>query len=269
VGHPRAQNKPAQWERLNDQAWQFLQSQINGSHRQQTTVSSMPTICPLAGQPENDLDAIERLTGRTPEDLSNGTLAVAYQGSGVLANRSVDSKTLVDPADPDSLQTDPVLGFVASAPGCRHGTPAGALLAPPIRYTGRSEPLDQPRTYIGLGYVNVPYVLTSAGYPTATVNVRVWDMTAAADGAQSDAVLVTRGTYRIDAPAYDSVTGTLTVPLFGNQWTFRPGHIIRLDLTLVDSPTFLASNQPETLTFSTPTLVLPTREATQLTIAGT
>ena len=45
VGHSRAQNKPETWHRLNAQAFQWLQSQINRSHEQQTTVSREPTVC--------------------------------------------------------------------------------------------------------------------------------------------------------------------------------------------------------------------------------
>ena len=45
VGHARAQNKPSTWRSLNNQANQFLSSQISGSHRQQTTVFSQPTLC--------------------------------------------------------------------------------------------------------------------------------------------------------------------------------------------------------------------------------
>jgi hypothetical protein len=40
VGHPRAKNSPDTWHFMNHQAWQFLQSQINGSHDEQTNVMS-------------------------------------------------------------------------------------------------------------------------------------------------------------------------------------------------------------------------------------
>jgi len=43
VGHPRAQNPASTWRRLHDQAWQYLQSNIGGSHDQTTTVASQPT----------------------------------------------------------------------------------------------------------------------------------------------------------------------------------------------------------------------------------
>ena len=55
---------------------------------------------------------------------------------------------------------------------------------------------------------------------------------------------MTRGTYRLDTPAYDPVAGTLRLPLYGNHWPLRPGDRIRFDLTQVDSPTYRPDNEP-------------------------
>ncbi len=73
VGHSRAQNRPAQWQRLNQQAWQFLRANLSGAHEQQTTVSSQPTLCGTA----NDGSA-QRLTATSPAKLASGELRVAY-----------------------------------------------------------------------------------------------------------------------------------------------------------------------------------------------
>jgi predicted acyl esterase len=171
-----------------------------------------------------------------------------------------------DPLDPDNLQTDPAFGSaLAGLPGCRESLAPATL--PAARYTGYSEPLDRTRIYVGLGSVHVDYLL--AGATTATLNARVWDV--APDGR---AFLVTRGTYRIDGngtPAgYDALpSGALDLPLFGNQWTLEVGHKIRLDLTQVDYPTFLPGNSTDAvITFPGARLVLPTREATQITVPG-
>src|SRR5437588_100948 len=260
AGHPRAQNRPSQWQRLNDQAWGFLKSQIEGSHRQQTTVSSMPTICPQQGG--GNEGAVERLTGRTPEDLARGSLRVDYQSGDVLLNRKPPTPPGVDPADPDNAQTDPAFGSqVFGLPPCRVSV-APVDPVPGARYTAVSAPLPTPRTYVGLGSARVAYTL--AGGSGATLNARLWDVSP--DGKTQ--LLVTRGTYRIDGPGYDSVpSGVIDLPFFGNQWTFQAGHSVRLDLTLVDSPTFLASNQPASLTFEAPQVMLPTREATNLALA--
>jgi len=260
VGHPRAQNPAFEWHPLNDRAWGFLKEQINGSHRQQTTVLTMPTICPPAG---DETGLVQHLTGRTPEELASGTLTVQYASPGRLRNTKATPTE-----DPDNLQTDPVTGFLAGAPGCRASV-APRLVDETARYTAYSAPLDRPRVYIGLGEVQLTYTLIGAN--TATLLARVWDV--APDGT---AFLMTRGAYRIDGnlgppPAgFDSLpSGTLDLPLFGNHWMLAAGHRMRLDLTQVDFPTFLPGNSMDALiAFPSADLVLPTREATTLTLPG-
>jgi predicted acyl esterase len=203
-------------------------------------------------------------------------LTVRYSSTGDLLNRKVGPfvPQQPPPADPDAdnLQTDPAFGSVLiGLPSCRQSMQP--TTASQLRYTAVSAPLDQPRTYVGLGFVHVTYTMT--GGITGILNARVWDV--APDGT---AFLVTRGTYRIDgngtAAGYDALpTGTRNIPLFGNEWTLQAGHKIRLDLTEVDYPTFLPANSqppgstvnPE-ITFPAPQLVLPTREATEIVITG-
>ena len=255
VGHPRAQNPSFEWHHLNDRAWGFLKEQIQRSHRQETEVFSLPTICAHAPQ----TGPVQQLTGRTPEDLSNGSLTVTYTTPGALRNPKATPLE-----DPDNLATDPVVGFETNAPGCRASSTQGKFVDATARFTGFSQPLDRPSIYVGLGRVKLTYTLNAVPPTTATLNARVWDV--APDGM---ALLVTRGTYRIDAPAYNAPTQTIDLPLFGNQWTLDKGHEVRLDLTQVDYPTFLPSNSADAIiTFDGADLVLPTRDASTLTIPG-
>ena len=169
---------------------------------------------------------------------------------------------MTGPEDPDNLQTDPVVGFETGASGCRKSLTPAAFPDATARYTGYSVALDRSRIFVGLGHVDLTYTLLGA--TTATLNARVWDV--APDGT---ALLMTRGTYRIDTPAYNTVKQTIQLPLFGNQWTLEPGHRIRLDLTQVDYPTFLPSNSAGAiLTFPDAQLVLPTSEAGDTAIPG-
>jgi hypothetical protein len=254
VGHSRAQNKPATWHRLNQQAFGFLQSQINGSHRRQTDVSSEPTICAAEpGQPGDD--SAHAVRGRTPEELAQGTLTVTYGGgSHVLAN------PLSGGPDPNGPGTDPIVAeVVAPSAGCRTSTEPAAG-----GYTGVSDPLPDHTTYIGLGEVRLPYALTPA-VTQAQVDARVWDVPPA-----GPAFLMTRGTYRIDTlNGYDPPSGTLRLPLFGNHWLLAPGHRIRLDLTQVDEPFLRPNNLVSSIAYGTPELVLPTREAGSEALTGT
>jgi hypothetical protein len=255
VGHARAQNKPSTWQWVNNQANQFLFSQISGSHPQETTVFSQPTLCP--NNPDHGPEsAAQELTATTPEGLSAGSLNVVGPPGSTVNPLSA--------GDPDGLVTDAVVpsrlpSAVVPTPDCRESTTPSW----PGRYTAVSAPLQQDTTYVGLGSVKVPYTLT--GGPTATLHARVWVVPAAG----GPALLMTRGTYRLDTPAYDPVAGTLRLPLYGNHWPLHVGDRIRFDLTQVDSPTFRPDNEPSAISFTSPTLTLPARNAGDVTLAAT
>lgn len=249
IGHSRAQNKPQTWQRLNDQAWQMLQSNINGSHQQQTTVYSEPTLCNTS----SDSSSADQFTATSPEALAQGTLTVKYAQGGMLAPDA-------GAADPNGPATDAIVGpAITPAPGCQAS--AAASSAPYGGYTAYSAPLATQRTFVGIGVVGVPYTLAGTD---AILAARIWDV--APDGSQ---LLVTRGVYRLDQ-GYDAASGTIRLPLYGNDWIFQPGHSIRLDLQQSDNPTYRPSNPGATgaVTFGPPTLSLPIRDATNEVIAG-
>jgi hypothetical protein len=248
VGHSRAQNKPETWHRLNDQAFQFLQSQIDGSRRQETSVSSEPTIC--NGEPDQPPSTpADDISASTPEGLSNGALSILYAGGQHLLTNPGGA------VDTNGPGTDPILG----QPGCRtdNGSDLGG-------YTGNSRPLPNRLTYVGLGEIDVQVTLVPpAGQ--AQLDARVWDVP-----PSGPAFLMTRGTYRIDVlNGFDKPHEYVRLPLFGNHWRLMPGHKIRLDLTQVDQPYLRPNNEPSAIHFDSPTLVLPTRESQQETLVGT
>ena len=238
VGHSRAQNKPRTWQRLNDQAFQWLQSHINGSHEQRTTVSSEATVCE-----GGDSEAPQQVVGRTPEDLANHTLTFQLPQGGTQGDTAA--------TDPNGPATDPIVGPRLD-PGepCRRskdGLPATG------GYTAYTPPFARTETYVGLGHVDVTYVWAAPPPPEASglLAVRLFD---AVPGGEE--FLVTRGVYRLEN---NPPVGTLRIPFFGNHWRVRPGHRLRLDITQVDAFTFRPSNVPSTFTFSDVKLVLPTR----------
>ena len=231
VGHSRAQNKPESWKRLNAQAFQWLRSNIDGSHEQRTSVSSEATVCDESG-------ALQRIEGRSPEDLADGTLALRYPPG--------NTASPLGAADPNGPATDAIAG-PAVQPGedCRHsdGPAVGG-------YTQYSPPLASTKTYVGIGHVEVPYLWT--GVESGMLAARLFDV--APDETE---LLMTRGAYRLEN---DPPTGTLRLPLYGNHWRLEAGHRVRLDLTQVDAPTYRASNLASSFQFPTGvTLVLPTR----------
>jgi hypothetical protein len=247
VGHSRAQNRPQTWEYVNGQANQWLASNIGGSTDQQTKVTSLRSTCPQ--DPGNELQT-QAINATSPEGLAQGKLTIGFARGGTLNNP-------LGVQDPNGTSTDPVFaGLFTQQEPCRvsPGPATGG-------YTATSAPLSSTRRYAGLGHVSVPYSL--AGATTATLQARVWDV-----GPDGQALLVTRGTYRIDLPAYDTPAGVLRLPLFGNDWVLRSGHSVRLDLTQDDHPTFRPSNEASSIAFQPPTLVLPTRESGTVSLAG-
>jgi hypothetical protein len=67
----------------------------------------------------------------------------------------------------------------------------------------------------------------------------------------------------------DPASGTLRLPLFGNQWALDPGHRARVDLMQVDAATFQPSKVPDTISFDDATLTLPLRQASGERLSAT
>jgi predicted acyl esterase len=232
VGHSRARNPDGTWQRLNGRANAFLAAHLAG-RRGESGVTSERTVC------HGDSGEVVGPVA-TPEALATGTWSVSFPG-GALAPGSGS-------LDPDGAATDPIVGPQAVPGECR----TSQAREWPGRYTARTAPLDRARTYAGIGTVALPYRLAAPS--TTTVTARLWDE--AQDGS---AVLVDRGVYRIDPPAYDGVAGTLRLPLYGDHWRFEAGHRLRLDLAQVDEPSFRRPTIANAVTFGEPRLRLPVR----------
>jgi hypothetical protein len=244
VGHARASNRPDTWQWLNSLANGFLNANLNDSTGAQSYVASERTDCFPGG------DGARRVRGRTPMALANGTFTRTFR-AGSLPSVVVD---------PDGVVTDPIVGPLTDAIGTTApGVACRQSEAPEAagRYTERTEPLAQGRTYVGNGTVALDYALV--GDATAMVAARLWDE--APDGT---AVLVDRGVYRIDTLGGDRPEGTLRLPLFGDHYRFEKGHKIRLDLMQVDAPTFRPDNPnpARTVAFDSARLSLPVLEGT-------
>lgn len=189
-----------------------------------------------------------------------GALTIGYSRAGATSNP-------LGALDRNGPSTDAIFGSAVDAlRGVSGPCRSAASTEATGGYTAYSDPLPNATTYVGLGYVTVNYTL--AGAPTAELNARVFDVPPGAEGQPDKQLLMTRGTYRIDTPAYDTTAGTIKLPLYGNPWPLAPGHKIRLDLTQVDQPTYRPSNLPSAITFSGPTLTLPTRSSGDRTLGG-
>src|SRR3954447_20526987 len=120
VGHSRAQNKPGTWHRINDQAWNFLQQQINGAHQATTTVASQMTNCT-----DNSTPPAGEVVASSPEGLGIGTLYVRPTEPAVLTSTS-------GTGDPDGVKTDAIAGSAVPplSPSTHGGCTVGTTTAP-------------------------------------------------------------------------------------------------------------------------------------------
>ena len=107
--------------------------------------------------------------------------------------------------------------------------------------------------------------LTISGQPTVTIRAFVTghrvqlDVRLIDEGGPAD-YLITRGTYTIDAGrAVDIGKETIVIPTYGNYWTVPAGHIVRLEISNVDSPYITPSREPSTTIVSNVKLELPIR----------
>jgi hypothetical protein len=252
VGHARAQNKPGTWQLINDQAWAFLQSQIDGAHAATTTVASQVTDCTANASP-----AAQEVSASTPAGLGVGTLEVTAARPAVLAPTS-------GVGDPDGVRTDAIVGgSIPLGPGGHGGCTVGTTPTPKkatFGYRAVSAPLPAAETTTGIGYVQANYAATPG--VTGVVAARVWDV-----GPDGTPLLISRGVYRLDFLYGDKPTGTMQVPFYGNHWNLAAGHRLRLDLQQADSPTYRPpTGAVSTLTLTGVRLVLPVRSSGSSTL---
>ena len=235
VGHSRAQNKPDTWHKLNNEAFQWLQSHIDGSHEERTARDErgdgVRRCRPAgeqasgrhsrgAGEPDHHVPAPARQHGRL---RSEPPIRTGRQRTRSSVPRSSRARPAASPTGPPWAAT------------------------PPTRRRSRGT-----ETYVGIGHVRGA-VRVGGGGDAAMLAARLFDV--APDGTE---LLITRGAYRLEN---EPEAGVLRMPLLRQPLAARPGHRIRLDLTQVDSPTYRLSNVPSTISFPSVTLMLPTREA--------
>ncbi len=245
IGHSRAQNKPGTWHRINDQAWTFLQQQINGAQPAATTVASQMTDCTANPSPDP-----QEVVASSPQELGVGTLSVRPKKKATLSPTS-------GAGDPDGVKTDAIVGSTLPlSPSTHGGCTVGTTPAAPsgrFGYRATSAPLPAPRTTVGIGTVTANYTATPGA--TGVVAARVWDV-----GPDGTPLLITRGVYRLDFVYGDPLKGTMRLPLYGNHWQLPAGHRLRLDLQQVDTPTYKPPTGPVSrLTLTGIRLDLPVR----------
>ncbi|HMC68518.1 MAG TPA: CocE/NonD family hydrolase C-terminal non-catalytic domain-containing protein, partial [Mycobacteriales bacterium] len=87
---------------------------------------------------------------------------------------------------------------------------------------------------------------------SAELAARLWDVTPG--GGQS---VISRTVYRIEVGTAGTATLQLSLELWPNAWQLQCGHLLRLELTQDDAPTWRPDNVASTMTLSNLSLSLP------------
>jgi ABC-2 type transport system ATP-binding protein len=245
LGHPRARNKPAEVEYVLGLIKTWFAYYLKG----------------VGTPPPNVVYAA--LT-RPRDEPFNAANVITVPTLGDLATSSVSRKLKDLPAVLVNPATDP----------------AGGFFWDPLIMTGAEQlkplpvPPESPLVPGSLATYDVPVeklsgdgALTIAGQPTVTLhastvayrvqlNVRLFDV----DGAGRKQ-LITRGTYTLQSAGEGVTIGEVdvTIPTYGNFYRVEPGHVVRLELTNVDSPYLTPSRVPSTTVVTDVSLRVPIR----------
>lgn len=237
IGHSNAQNPPYQWEYINTQGNQFLNTFVLGQGVGSPTTHAFAfvTHCPEAEGPKPTLE------GTSWDQMAAGLITAEGAGS---------RSTMSTPPDPEELQTDPILRMNTCLTNGTSAKPG----------TWTWDVGNDGFTLLGLPEVKVSYAMTGAD---ATVAFKLWDVP-----STGDKVLVDRGVYRLSVAGGDSPAGTIDLDLFGNAWQFEPGHRMQLQVSQTDAAYLRPDNLPSSISWSNLRLMLPIRQGLTGTLAA-
>jgi predicted acyl esterase len=244
LGHG-AKNPASQSAFWHDEAFRFVTTALSGE-KPDRLVASFPASCTAEGASPVTAGKWEPSLTKKPLRLSATTPARTDSFSSDLGQEAAGDPALNDyfyRLDKEVLGgsldryhgacVESSAGASSSGASWRWSLPSGTVL-------------------LGLPTVRVGYALTGED---ATVTARLWDV-----GSDGTKTLVTRGVYRISTAAGDMSEGEISFELFGNHWSFRPGHQLELELGQRDAPFFRPNNLPSALEIDHVALEMPLGE---------
>jgi hypothetical protein len=245
LGHPRASNKPGETDYVLGLIQQWLDFYLKG-------VGAEPPHLVYAAitRPRDEpFDRANVITVASYDELATGKVSRELDGVAVLTNPS----------------TDPQGGFVWDPlvmEAARELKPYN-LPPPPSAVVETSLAVYQ----VPVAALTGGGALLIAGQPTVTLqattpaprvqlDVRLFDV--AQDGRRE---LVTRGTYTLQRVSLgDPRAGVpVTIPTYGNLWRAPADHMLRLEISNLDSPYIAPSRVPSVTHISHVRLEVPFR----------
>lgn len=235
LGHSYAANPRDLWVAVNNEANTFLAA-VLADQQPRLPRFTVTTVGCLPGQ---------QVTTDTADffpALATRPLPFSSAATVTLVNDPSPAPT------PESAQTDPVVNgaLPGTTGGCRimststdPGVAAWTWL-PPV-----------PVTLIGAPVVRLTATLAGTD---AELAARLWDV----DLATGQQALITRGVYRLTAPAADQRLQA-AFELWPTAWALVAGHRLKLEITPDDSPTWRPDTLPSSITVSNVSLTVPAR----------
>ncbi|PYQ57952.1 MAG: hypothetical protein DMF58_16915 [Acidobacteria bacterium] len=241
IGHPRATNKPEEVDFVINQLIAWFQWYLEGAGTQ-PPFDVQAAITRSKTAPFNPDDVI-----RVPsyDRLATSNVSYSFSGTQLLT---------FDPANNSGFVWDPLIMTGSEE----------------LAYFPSDVPSDFVPGDVAVYEVPLSQSVLIAGQPTITVTIhqllptgfreqidaRLFDL-----GPDASKSLITRGTYTIDTgdPSQPIGTKSVTVPTYGNLWQTAAGHILRLEITNVDSPYVAPSKIASATEISDVTLMLPLR----------
>ena len=244
IGHPRASNKTGEVDYILNLISQWLAYYLKGEGTQPPFVIYAAITRPSS----QDFQPSDVFTVASYDELSTSTVSESFAGGAVLVN-PVDDPFAGFFWDPLVMQAAGELKPYPFPEGPPESAVVGNSLAtfevPVSKFGGALLIAGQPTVDLK----------ASTLAPRVQLNVRLFDV--APDGKKS---LITRGTYTLDSgsgvPLHNE---KITIPTYGNVWSAAADHVLRLEITNLDSPYIAPSKIPSVTEISHVTLNLPLR----------
>lgn len=243
IGHPRASNKTGEVDYVLGLMRTWLAFYLKDAGTQPAFDIRVAITRPR----DEAFDARNVFTVPSYADLSTATVSMALRGSAILVNPAADPLA--------GFFWDPLVMEAASelkpypAPPPPSAVDANSLgvFEVPVSVFGRGSLLIAGQPTIALK--------ASTLSPRVQLNVRLFAV--APDGTRS---LLTRGTYTLDS-GFGTPIGNekLTITTYGNVWNASADHVLRVEISNLDSPYISPSKVPSVTEISHVTLNLPVR----------
>jgi fermentation-respiration switch protein FrsA (DUF1100 family) len=227
LGHPRGQNDPAENRAMLTQASSFFDHFLKGQGKapRHGSVLAYTQSCSTSAEAR----ASARFQAENWERLHPKTVTMRHRGLLRMNSRSGNTKT--------AATIDPIEGNGACATVKAEHAKGTAIIERRLR---------RPFTMLGMPTVDTRIATRGRG---GFIAARLWDV------HRGQQLLVSRGLYRLR----DNQRGPILFQLFGNGWTFKKGHVAKLELLGRDPNYLRTSNFRFSVRFKRTRVELPGR----------